>query len=97
MPIAIGKKRQNNKDGIRMSNLLERTKEEIVKEMCFQLGNISNRLRGLQLDNIEQFERLRHEWAEVGVALAGHIKYIDDKEPNAEENWNRAMKALREI
>jgi len=80
-----------------MSTLLSRTKDKIVQEMCSQLHNISNSLRGLELDNIEQFERLRNEWAEVGVSLSGHIKQARKDDTNAEEDWDRAMKALKDV
>lgn len=58
--------------------------------------NISSRLSTFRFDDIDQFKKIRHEWAEIGVALAKHIKYVDDKNTSDKiADFDRAMKAIK--
>lgn len=81
-----------------MGRIMEskRIKDKIIEEMCSQMMNISSRLSTFKFEDIEEFEKLRHEWAEIGVALAKHIKHVNDtKTSDKIADFDRAMESIK--
>ena len=77
-----------------MSDLLKRTQQAIVDEACYQLKNISDGIRPLDMTD-EQFQKIREQWIEVAISLTHNRVLESDLPEKVEDDFDRAMEILK--